>query len=315
AYKTLNLKMQEYDTPMILQLAHGGGTCSPRISGKTAVAPSAIKLRDYPTMPKELSEPEIEEIINNFVKAIERAKKAEFNGIQLHATHGYLLSQFLSPHFNKRKDQWGGSTENRVRIIARIIKGAREKVGDYPILVKMSAYDYCKDGLRLEQGINIAQMLQDAGCDAIELSCGGGDGLSSVRVSKLPMEAVFKLIPKYKNMSLLKKKLLMLIAPFIFKKHKPLHNYNVEAAQQIKEHVDIPVIVVGGIRRINDIRKVIDNNIADYVSMSRPFIIEPGIITKFINGKQTDSRCIDCGYCLFGIISNPLKCYYGKIPK
>ena len=315
AYKTLNLKMQEYDTPMILQLAHGGGTCSPRISGKTAVAPSSIKLRDYPTMPKELSETEIEQIINNFIRAIERAKKANFNGIQLHAAHGYLLSQFLSPHFNKRKDQWGGSTKNRSRIISRIIKGAREKVGDYPILVKMSAYDHCKDGVKLEQGIKIAQILKDAGCDAIEVSCGGGDGFNNVRVSKLPMKAVFNLVPKYKNMSLLKKKLLMLMAPFIFKVHRPLHNYNVEAAKQIKEHVDLPVIAVGGIRQIEDIKKVIDNNVADYVSMGRPFIIEPGIVTKFIKGKQTASRCIDCGYCLLGVAANPLKCYYGKIPK
>ncbi|MCK5312168.1 MAG: NADH:flavin oxidoreductase [Desulfobacteraceae bacterium] len=314
-YKALNLKMKEYDTPMILQLAHGGGMCSPKISGKIAVAPSSIKLRDYPTKPRELSEQEIEQIINNFVKAIERAQKAGFDGVQLHAAHGYLLSQFISPHFNKRKDNWGGSTENRVRIVTRIIKEAKQSIGDYPVLVKMSSYDNCKDGIKLKEGIKIAQMLQQAGCDAIELSCGGGDGFNSVRVPKLPMDAVFKLVPKYKKMHPLKKKLLTLISPLIFKTYKPLHNYNVEAARQIKEHVDLPLIVVGGIRRIEDIKNVIDNNIADYVSMSRPFIIEPGIVTKFINGKQDTSRCIDCGYCLIGITANPLKCYYGKLPK
>jgi 2,4-dienoyl-CoA reductase-like NADH-dependent reductase (Old Yellow Enzyme family) len=314
-YRAQNLKLKNYSTPIIMQLVHGGGMCSPKISGKIAVAPSAIKLRDYPTKPERLPESEIELIIDSFVNAIERARKAEFDGVQLHAAHGFLLSQFLSPHFNKRKDRWGGSTENRVRIIARIIKKARQKVDDYPILVKMSAYDASTDGIKIEEGIKIAQMIQKAGCTALELSCGGGDGFTTVRVSELPLEAVFELVPWYKKMHPLKKKILKLILPLVLKRHTPLHNYNVNAARQIKESVDIPVIVVGGIRRIKDIEKIITEKEADYVSMSRPFIIEPDIVAKFSDHRQTDSRCIDCGYCLLGITAKPLKCYYGKIPK
>ncbi len=314
-HKELILKISDYGTPIILQLAHGGGTCSPQVTGEAAVAPSAIKRRDYPTKPRELSDYEIEQIISNFVKAIERAKQAGFAGVQLHAAHGYLLSQFLSPHFNKRKDRWGGSTKNRFRIIAMIMEKARQKVDDYPILVKMSASDGCKNGMRIDEGIRIAQRLQKSGCNAIEVSCGGGDGFNCVRVSKIPMKAAFKLVPWFKNMHPLKKKISTLMAPFIFKKYRPLYNYNVEAAIRIKEHVTIPVIVVGGIRRIGDIEKVINKNEADYVSMSRPFIIEPNIVAKFLSGEQDASRCINCGYCLLGVAAKPLKCYYGRLPK
>ncbi len=314
-YKALNLELKQYDTPIILQIAHGGGTCSPKIIGETALAPSAIKLRSFPTKPKELSDSEIQNIINNFVKAILRSKQAGFAGVQLHAAHGYLLAQFLSPHYNKRKDRWGGTTENRFRIVGMIIKEAKKKVGGYPILVKMSALEGTKDGITINESINIAKLLEGAGCDAIEVSCGGDDGFNSVRVVKTPLKAVFELVPFYKKMSPMKKKLLSIMAPLIFKKYSLIQNYNVATAIQIKNQIGIPVITVGGIRKLEDIEDIITNKKIDYVSMARPFIIEPDIITKFIKGVQNESRCINCGYCLLGITAKPIRCYYGKLPK
>jgi 2,4-dienoyl-CoA reductase-like NADH-dependent reductase (Old Yellow Enzyme family) len=89
----------------------------------------------------------------------------------------------------------------------------------------------------------------------------------------------------------------------------------VEAAGKIKEQVTIPVIAVGGIRKLRDIEEIIGENKADYISMCRPFIIEPDIVTKFLSGKQVESRCIDCGYCLLGVTNTQLRCYYGRIPE
>ena len=103
--------------------------------------------------PKELSEEGINEIIDNFVAAIVRAKQAGFDGVQVHLAHGYLLAEFLSSHSNRRKDRWGGSTENKYRIVGEIFKRAKEKVGDYPILVKMNAYDGRRNGMRIEEAV------------------------------------------------------------------------------------------------------------------------------------------------------------------
>ena len=95
-----------------------------------------------------------------------RCRAAEFSGVQLHAAHGYLLSQFLSPYQNRRKDRWGGSIANRFHMMAEIIQGARQRVGDYSIWVKISAHDGHRNGMRVEEAIEIARMLQDVGCDA-----------------------------------------------------------------------------------------------------------------------------------------------------
>jgi len=117
AYKAITDAVHERQTPIILQIAHCGRQTRSRITGEPTVAPSAIRDKFYnEDLPKELTEQEIDEIINNFVKAIERAKQAGFDGVQLHAAHGYLLSQFLSPYTNRRQDRWGGTTENRFRV-------------------------------------------------------------------------------------------------------------------------------------------------------------------------------------------------------
>lgn len=307
----MSTAVRSHNVPLILQIAHGGGQCDPSAVRET-VAPSSLSYPFY-SKSRALSESEIEEIIDNFVKAIVRAKKAEFSGVQLHAAHGYLLSAFLSPHLNRRQDRWGGSTENRFRIVGEIIERARQQVGDFPILIKISAYDGHKDGTTVEESVRISKMLQEAGCDAIEVSCGNVDWLHTIRMSDIPVEAILAFSPQYSQKPVLVKKLLKLLIPLMVKKHQPLRNYNVEAAREIKEQVSIPVIAVYGIRKLPDIEEIIGENKADYVSMCRPFIIEPDIVSKFSGGKQTESKCINCGYCLMGVTSNQLKCYYGRI--
>jgi 2,4-dienoyl-CoA reductase-like NADH-dependent reductase (Old Yellow Enzyme family) len=312
-YRKLSTKVREHNVPLILQIAHGGAQCFQDATRET-VAPSSVSYSLYPRT-RALSESEIEEIIGSFVQAVVRARKAEFSAVQIHAAHGYLLAAFLSPHFNRRQDRWGGSTENRFRIVGEIIRRARQQVGDYPIFIKISAYDGFKDGATVEESVRLSKMLQEAGYNAIEVSCGNNEPFNLTRVTKIPVQAIITFIPQFSQMPYLQKKLMAPLIPLLLKRYQPLHNYNVEAARKIKEQVNIPVIVVGGIRRLKDIEEIISENKADYVSMCRPFIIEPDIVAKFLSGKQAESRCINCGYCLIGLASNQLRCYYGKLPE
>ncbi len=315
-YTEINHKLQELDTPLILQLAHSGGLIDKEIKGLEPLGPSKKKHVLFSTLARELSDTEIKEIVTNFALAAERAKLAGFSGIQLHAAHGYLLSEFLSPGANRRTDRWGGNTDKRFRILQEIIEQSRQRVGDFPILTKFNAYDSQKNGMSLDEACRIAELFQQAGIDAIEVSCGTfDDGFNSVRVPQIPVEGLLHLLPQIRDMSKVKKAAVKMAGSTIVKKHEPLYNYNVDAAAQIKQHVDIPVIAVGGIRRLADIEEIISEEKADYVAMSRPFIIQPDLVNKFKHDDQQQAKCINCGYCLLGVSERQLKCYYGRVPK
>jgi 2,4-dienoyl-CoA reductase-like NADH-dependent reductase (Old Yellow Enzyme family) len=312
----LSSVVQANGTPVIMQIAHCGGFSAKAVTNTEPVAPSPFVNNLTRQKARELSPDEIEEIVNDFVKAVIRVRQAGFAGVQLHAAHGYLISEFLSPHVNKRTDRWGGTTENRCRIIIEILERARKEVGDYPILTKISAYDFDKGGMRIDESIKVSRLLEIAGCSAIEVSCGGvNDTFPSVRSNKFPIKAALAFVSPFKGMPKPVKFLASIMMNFTMKSHTPLFNYNVDAALQIKHNVRIPVIVVGGIHRLTDIEDIICNKGIDYISMCRPFIIDPAIVKKFQENKQSESRCINCSYCLMGVISAPLRCYYGKIPR
>ena len=314
-YKSMNDKLKQYKTPIILQLAHGGSRSMSRVTGREVISASSRRKNEYGDAVKEASEAEIRSVIEAFATAVVRAKAAGFDGVELHAAHGYLLSEFVSPVLNKRWDQWGRSTENRMRIVTEILSAARREVGKhFPILVKISGHDEFKNGLTETETITIARILHAATCDAIEVSCGYGDFMHTVRTPKVPVDAILGLIPKYRAMPGYQKWLFRRMAPFMAKTHAPLMNYNVPMAELIKRNVSIPVIAVGGIRNVKDIQAIVSDKGIDLVSLSRPFVIEPDIVNRFQNGQES-SRCINCGYCLIGVVSSKLRCYYGRVPE
>lgn len=302
-FRELTHRVHKYGTPVFLQIAHCGRQTYSKITGFPTVAPSAIKDNRFnEEIPHALLENEINEIIHNFVLAVERAKKAGFDGVQLHAAHGYLLSSFLSPHMNKRSDKWGGNIENRFRIVGEIMQQARAKVGNYPILVKINAYEKSMDGIRTEEAVTISRYLEQEGCNGIEVSCGiMEEGLITIR-GDIPFEMV------QTNDSKMNKGVMDSMAS-----PEPRFLYNLPQAEEIKKHVRIPVIVVGGIRKFEDIKNIIEQGRCDFVSMCRPFIIEPNLVKKFREGRQNESKCINCNCCLIGLENHPLKCYCGKI--
>lgn len=313
-YKKLVDRVHQYNTPIFLQITHCGRQTFSRITGLETVAPSAIKDKLYnEDIPKELNESEIYEIVENFVSAIKRAKNAGFDGVQLQLSHGYLLSSFLSPHMNKRKDKWGGSTENRFRIVKEIMERTRETVGDFPIIAKINGYEKTRDGLNLDEAVLIANYLENSGCNAIEVSCGiAEEGFIASR-GGFPFEMIAKYNHLMKKVPRIFYPLVKIILKNRFASPEPQYLYNVDNAKRIKENVTIPVIVVGGIRKLEDIENIINNRQSDFVSMARPFIIEPDIVKRFMECKQQESRCIDCNYCQIGIEQGSLKCYYGRV--
>jgi 2,4-dienoyl-CoA reductase-like NADH-dependent reductase (Old Yellow Enzyme family) len=313
-YKKLVDRVHQYDTPVFLQITHCGRQTFSRVTGLPMVAPSPIKDGLFnEDVPRELKDAEIYEIVGNFARAIERAKKAGFDGVQLQLSHGYLLSSFLSPHMNKRQDQWGGSTEKRFRIVQEIMDRAREKVGDYPIMAKINGYEKSKDGIKLDEAVLIAKYLENSGCDALEVSCGiAEEGFMALRG-----EFPFDMIAKHNHLMKRVPRILYPLVKIILKKRfaspEPRYLYNVDNAKKIKETVKIPVIVVGGIRKLEDMEQIIHHGQSDFVAMARPFIIEPDIVKRLMEGRQQASRCIECNYCQIGIEQSPVKCYYGKI--
>lgn len=306
-------EMKSHGTPMILQLAHGGGMAHAEI--KKAPSRQTYVMGNRRFIADELADREIEGIIDGFAAAIRRAREIGFDGVEIHAAHGYLLSEFLSPALNRRNDRWGGTTEKRARILREIIARARENVDKFPVFIKISAYDYQKGGLRLNEAVQLAQLIQTMSYDAIEVSCGNCEWFNTVRPDKIPTEAILAFEPSFRNASTIKKRLMAWVICKMFKLRQPLENYNVQAARTIKSNVDIPVIALGGIRKLSTMEEIIRDGSADYVSMCRPFIIEPDFVERLKSGKQTESRCINCNYCLVGAPYRPMRCYYGKTQK
>lgn len=299
--------IHSFGTPIIAQLVHTGG----QSERENAIAPSQVS--DYKA--REMSEEEIRGVINDFSQAILRAKKAGFDGVELHCAHGFLLSEFFSPRTNKRIDQWGGSTQNRTRIALEIISKARELVGDFPILAKINGFETLKGGIDIQEGVEIAKKLEEYGVDAIEVSNGMiKAGMASIR-GNVPSEMLLALDPKFAKIPKFLKPLVAKSVKFFIPQPKPTQNYNLPSTKAIKSALQIPIIAVGGITKLEDMQKIIQDKDADFLSLSRPLIIEPSFVKKLQEGRSKESKCIQCNFCLIGSLYGPLKCHYGKVPK
>ena len=251
---------------IVAQLAHAGHFALEKATGRPPVVASAFDgLARTPRT--ELSETDIRRLEDAYVAAAQRAKAAGFDGIQLHSAHGYLLSQFLSPWFNRRMDAYGGSPDNRVRIHVETIRAIRQAVGDdFPLLVKMNCEDFADGGLTVADSSAAAGQMVAAGLDAIELSGGllTGGKLSPSRpnINKAEKEAYFR-----------------------------------DAAQAFKKTLDVPLILVGGIRSLDVAEGLFTSGTADYFSMSRPLIREPDLINRWQAGDRSRARCLSDNLC------------------
>lgn len=315
-FKKLTDAVHSHSTPVVLQIAHCGRQTSSKKIGEQKVAPSNVMHIMYPDKAKEMTETDIYMMIQHFVDAAVRAEKAGFDAVQLHGGHGYILHDFMSPYGNRRKDKWGGSVENRTRAVKMIVEGIKTKT-NLPVWIKISAEDNRKNGMNPAYTIEVLRILEKAGLDAVEVSCGTvEDGMNTMRSDVLPMSAVFKYrepvasFPKgFSNFAFKAARMANSFIP----QPKPLENFNVDNAAMIKRALSIPVIVVGGIHKLADMESIIADGKADFISLCRPLICEPNLVRKLHEGKQNKAKCIMCNYCGLVIEKEPTRCLYGRI--
>jgi 2,4-dienoyl-CoA reductase-like NADH-dependent reductase (Old Yellow Enzyme family) len=312
-YKELVNLVHENDSKIAMQIAHCGRQTSADMIKTQPLAPSAVKDNAFLAKPREMTEQDIERIVEAFGESSRRVKESNFDAVQLHGAHGYLINEFLCPHTNRRKDKWGGSIENRMRFVEEIYNLCREKVGDnFPILIKISVYDNMKKGLKKEEGVIMAEMMADMGFDGIEVSCGiAEDGNSSVR-GDMPIDAILETMPMYKNKNALFHFVMRHFGEKLIKPVPFTQAYSRDSAKEIKSKIDIPVFLVGGMIDPKVIEDVVEKGDADYISLSRALINNPKFPNKIKEGSRELSKCLHCNLCLFCGMSEPLRCYYGK---
>jgi 2,4-dienoyl-CoA reductase-like NADH-dependent reductase (Old Yellow Enzyme family) len=252
---------------IVLQLAHAGFYTSEKLTGRMPIAPTGWVEGLSKAPRREMTADDIRELVEDFGQAARRAKRAGFDGVQIHAAHGYLLSQFLSPVFNRRQDEFGGSLENRLSVILSVVERVRGAVGrDYPVLIKINSEDGLEGGLTQEDFLEAAMLIRNAGVDAIEVSGGtiasGRLSPSRTGIDRVEQEAYFR-----------------------------------KAARAAREMTHLPVLLVGGIRSFEVAERIVEEGSADYISMSRPFIREPALINRWKAGDLRRAACISVNKC------------------
>lgn len=312
-YRDLVNHVHQNGAKIAMQIVHCGRQTTEEMTGSRPMAPSAVKEKSFLVKPREMTEEDIERIIEAFTQAARRVKESGFDAVQLHGAHGYLINEFLCPHTNRRKDKWGGSIENRIRFVKEIYKGCRNQVGDdYPILIKISAYDNMKHGLKLEEGVVMAEKMAEMGFDGIEVSCGiAEDGFSTLR-GDVPIETILDLWPMYKNKNPFFHFVMRHFGEKILKPLPYTEAFNLESARAIKSQVNIPVFLVGGLIDPGLMEEIVEKGYADYISLSRALIIDPQFPKKVQEGSREPSKCLHCNLCITCVITEPLRCHYGK---
>ena len=266
-FATLVERIKAHGAAAILQIQHSGNEAA---FGEL-VSASDVGSTAVGGVPTPLTVAEIEDLTEQFVRAAERARLAGFDGAEIHAAHGYLLNQFLSPYFNRRTDLYGGSLKNRARMVVDIIKGIKSRLGpQFVVSVRYSAKEYIEGGLDVEEAVQFASIFQAAGADLLHVASAIYDsGIFISGPASVP-QGMF-----------------------------------VPTARQIKQAVDLPVIVVG---RINDpvfADKVLDEGSADLIAFGRAFLADPKFPEKIYEARLGEIRkCIGCRYCGTRVAAN-----------
>jgi 2,4-dienoyl-CoA reductase-like NADH-dependent reductase (Old Yellow Enzyme family) len=256
--KKLTDAVHKHDGHIVAQLNHAGVVHRPDRAG-----PSEYSEDDWTA--REMTEDEIQGIIEGFGDAAERAMQAGFDGVQIHAAHGYLINQFLSRSVNQRSDNWGGSLEKRMRLLHEVYDEIRGRLGNAPVLVKMNCDDFSKEGFMVEDALIVAKTLAAKGIDLIEVS-GGGRG----RQQDLRARAKHSDYPEL-----------------------DFAGYGEKIREAIKP---TPMGLVSGFTKLETMKLAVENDLTDMVSLSRPFIREPGLVKNLKNG-QLEATCIRCDAC------------------
>jgi 2,4-dienoyl-CoA reductase-like NADH-dependent reductase (Old Yellow Enzyme family) len=264
--KRMAAAAHEHGAKIVLQLAHSGYLAIESLTGKKPLAVSAaVRLDDAER--NELDLAGIRRIVQAYADAAARAMEAGCDGVQIHAAHGYCFSQFLSPIFNRRTDDYGGPVANRARVIVETLAAVRRVVGaGTPILAKVNSRDCAEGGIETADAVEAAALMEAAGLDAIEISSGmskfAKSGSARLAITSAEKEA-----------------------------------YNREDAVLFKRRLKIPVLLVGGLRSLEVAERLVAEGVCDFISMSRPFIREPGLVNRWQSGDRRKAACTSDNLC------------------
>jgi 2,4-dienoyl-CoA reductase-like NADH-dependent reductase (Old Yellow Enzyme family)/thioredoxin reductase len=279
--------VHKHGSKIFIQLHHPGReTVSALLGGQPVVAPSPIPCKYLKQNTRALETEEVKQLIQQFINGAVRVQKAGCDGVELHAAHGYLLQQFLSPYTNKREDEYGGSFENRLRIVTEIIEGIRRECGkDFPVGVRLTVEEFLDktgvtdDYIHIQDGIKIAMALEKAGIDFIDVSCGLYEtGITSVEPISFPQ------------------------------------GWRRDMILAVKSHVNIPVIGVSVIREPAVAEKFLEDGVEDFISMGRTWLADEEWGKKVLEGREKELRkCINCLRCFeslneYNAAGLPLEC-------
>ena len=251
---------------IVMQLAHAGYFANAKLTGKTPMAPSNAEGFAKGAR-QEMNADDIQGAVKAYGAAAKRAQTAGFDGVQIHSAHGYLLSQFLSPAFNQRQDEYGGDIRNRARALIEVLREVRQAVGkDFPVLVKLNCQDFIENGLQPEDSLQTGKMLVENGIDAIELSggmlIGGKLSPSRMGIKSAEKEAYFQ-----------------------------------NEARAFKKDISVPLILVGGNRSFQVAERLVNEGVTDYISLCRPLIREPDLINRWKSGDHSKATCLSDNMC------------------
>ncbi|HSW63453.1 MAG TPA: NADH:flavin oxidoreductase [Dissulfurispiraceae bacterium] len=252
---------------IVLQLAHGGRQSFPSLlAGRSPIAPSPVYEPTLKLTPQEMTHEEVWEMIDAFGASARRAALAGFDGVQIHAAHGYLANEFLSPHTNRRDDYWGGDEERRFHFLEEIIISMRKEAGGgFPVMIKLNAADFVAGGLDIDESIRIGLRLQNMDITAIEVSGGmyeAGQVTVKPGIQTIEQEAYFR-----------------------------------RFSRQFKQSLQVPVMLVGGFKSRSLMEEVLQAEDADLISLSRTLVREPDLPNLMRAGKEK-ADCISCNGCM-----------------
>ncbi|MES1945064.1 oxidoreductase FAD/FMN-binding protein [Salinisphaera sp. PC39] len=267
-----------------MQIAHAGRQ-SPNYVTREPLAPSEVPLKILGAYakPRAMTGAEIEDFIGRFAHVSAVARETGFTGVQLHAAHGYLLSDFLTPRVNKRTDEWGGSPENRARFLLETVKATRKAVGDdFPISVKLNSTDFQKGGFTQEESLQVIRWLNEAGVDLLEISGGSYEqpGMVGHRGKAENYDASTKASTVEREA------------------------YFLEYAKAVRDVATVPLMVTGGFRSRRVMEQALADGDADIIGIGRPLVTDPHFVKRLFEGTvdaaDTHERDLTIGSGLFG---------------